>query len=275
MLDATADADIGAPYPAPPPARPFLNEVTAEPGKLRIAYTSRPFLGENVHADCLQGLQSTVNLLRGLGHELIEDAPRIDEDAFAVAFLTIVAAECRVDIEWAAGLAKHRPSLRDFEAATYALGLLGRALSASNYAQASRQLQVAAREIGRFCERYDLLLTPTLAQPPVLTGSLQPSGSERLLLNLLGRLNAGWLLKSPKVLKPLAAKTFEFIPYTPLFNVTGQPAMSVPLHWNAAGLPIGMHFVGHFGDEATLFRLAGQLERARPWFDRAPPGLAS
>jgi amidase len=106
-------------------------------------------------------------------------------------------------------------------------------------------------------------------------GSLQPTGSERLLLNLIGRLNAGWLLKSPKVLKPLAARTFDFIPYTPLFNVTGQPAMSVPLHWNAAGLPIGMHFVGRFGDEATLFRLAGQLEGARPWFDRAPPGLGS
>ncbi len=82
-------------------------------------------------------------------------------------------------------------------------------------------------------------------------------------------------MKSPKVIKPLAAKTFDFIPYTPLFNVTGQPAMSIPLHWNTDGLPIGMHFVGRFGDEAALFRLAGQLERARPWFDRAPPGLVS
>ena len=275
MLDATAGADIGAPYPAPPPARPFLDELTAKPGKLRIAFTSRPFLGQNVHDDCVQGLLSTVGLLRQLGHELIEDAPRIDAETFAVAFLTIVAAECRADIEWAAGLAKHRPSLRDFEAATYALGLLGQALSASDYANASRQLQVAAREIGRFGERYDVLLTPTLAQPPVLIGALQPSGSERLLLKLIGTLNAGWLLKSPKLLKPLAAKTFDYIPYTPIFNVTGQPAMSVPLHWNAAGLPIGMHFVGRFGDEATLFRLAGQLERARPWFDRAPPGLGS
>jgi amidase len=275
MLDATAGADIGAPYPAPPSARPFLEEVTAEPGKLRIAFTSRPFLGQNVHDDCVQGLLSTVELLQQLGHELIEDAPRIDAEVFAVAFLTIVAAECRADIEWAAGLAKHRPSLRDFEAATYSLGLLGQALSASDYANASRQLQVAAREIGRFSERYDVLLTPTLAQPPVLIGALQPSGSERLLLKLVGTLNAGWLLKSPKLLKPLAAKTFDYIPYTPIFNVTGQPAMSVPLHWNAAGLPIGMHFVGRFGDEATLFRLAGQLERARPWFDRAPPGLGS
>jgi amidase len=275
MLDATAGPDIGAPYPAPPAARLFLKEVTAEPGRLRIAFTSHPFLGQNVHDDCVQGLLSTVNLLQQLGHEVVEDAPRIDGEAFAVAFLTVVAAECRSDIEWAAGLAKHRPVLRNFEAATYALGLLGKALSASDYANATRQLQVAAREIGRFAERYDVLLTPTLAQPPVPIGSLQPSGSERLLLKLIGSVNAGWLLKSPKVLKPLAAKTFDYVPYTPAFNVTGQPAMSVPLHWNADRLPIGMHFVGRCGDEATLFRLAGQLERARPWFDRAPPGLVS
>ena len=93
------------------------------------------------------------------------------------------------------------------------------------------------------------------------------------LIRLIGQLNAGWLLNALGVIKPLAAQTFDFIPYTPVFNVTGQPAMSVPLVWNEAGLPIGMHFVGRFGDEATLFRLAGQLERAQPWFDRAPAGF--
>ena len=89
-------------------------------------------------------------------------------------------------------------------------------------------------------------------------------------MEITGRLRASWLLKALGVIKPLAEKTFAFMPYTPVFNVTGQPAMSVPLHWNAAGLPIGMHFVGRFGDEATLFRLAAQLERAQPWFARTP-----
>jgi amidase len=270
MLDATAGADAGAPYLAPPQARPFLSEVTAAPDRLRIAFTSHPFLGHTVHADCVNGLQATVGLLQKLGHEVIEAHPRIDGEAFAIAFLTVVAAEARADIEWTAGVANRKLSSADFDASTYGLGLLGKALSASDYTSAWRLLQGAALEIGRFFEQYDVLLTPTLSQPPVPVGALQPSKPERALIKLIGLLNAGWLLNALGVIKPLAAKTFDFIPYTPLFNVTGQPAMSVPLHWNDAGLPIGMQFAGRFGDEATLFRLAGQLERAQPWIDRVP-----
>ncbi len=275
MLDATAGADVGAPYLAPPQARPFLDEVNTEPGRLRIAFTSHPFLGHSVHDDCLRGLQATVQRLQELGHEVIEAAPEIDGEAFSIAYLTILVAEARADIEWAAGLAGRKPSLAGFEATTYALGLLGKALSAANYANAARLLQVTARDVGRFFEQYDVLLTPTLAQPPVPIGALQPSFGERALLKLVGRLNAGWLLNALNIIKPLAAQTFDFVPYSPLFNVTGQPAMSVPLYWNEAGLPVGMQFVGRFGDEAMLFRLGGQLERAQPWSDRAPAGLAA
>ena len=106
-------------------------------------------------------------------------------------------------------------------------------------------------------------------------GALQPPSGQQALIKLIGWLNAGWLLSAMGVIRPLAAQTFDFIPYTPVFNVTGQPAMSVPLYWNDAGLPIGMHFIGRFGDEATLFRLAGQLERAQQWFDRAPPAIVT
>jgi amidase len=275
MLDAIAGPDAGAPYPAPPQARPFLSEVDAAPSRLRVAVTSQPFLGRTVHADCVAGLEATARLLTELGHDVVEAAPAIDGEAFSIAFLTTVAAEARADIEWAAALAKRRPAPRDFEPTTYALGLLGRALSAAEYTGAVRYLQSVARAIGRFFEGYDVLLTPTLSCPPVVIGALQPKPMERVMLQVLGRLNAPWLLRALGAIKPLATQAFEFIPYTPVFNVTGQPAMSVPLHWNADGLPIGMHFVGRFGDEATLFRLAGQLERARPWFDRAPPGLIS
>jgi amidase len=270
MLDATSGSEAGEPYPAPPVARPFLQEVGRDPGRLRIAFTAHPFLGHKLHADCHIGLEETVRLLGDLGHELVEDAPQIDGEAFAIAFLTVVVGEARVDIEWAASVAGRKPSAADFEPATYALGLLGRSLSAADYARAARYLQWAARGIGRFFERYDVLLTPTLSEPPVPIGSLQPSGAELALLRLVGRLNAGWLLKALGTVQRVAPTTFDFIPCLPPFNVTGQPAMSVPLYWNRAGLPIGMHFVGRFGDEATLFRLAGQLEQARPWAGRVP-----
>jgi amidase len=275
MLDAVAGPDVGAPYFAPPQERPYLQEVSTDPGKLRIAFTSHPFMGHEVHTDCRKGLEETVRLLQSLGHIVVEDKPDIDGEAFSVAFLTVVAGETRADIEWTSGLVKRKPSLAGFEASTYAVGLLGKAMSAVDYANAVRYLQTVSRSIGRFFESYDLLLTPTLSQPPVPIGSLQPPSSQMPLIRLIGQLNAGWLLNALGVIKPLAAQTFDFIPYTPVFNVTGQPAMSVPLYWNEAGLPIGMHFVGRFGDEATLFRLAGQLERAQPWFDRAPADFAS
>lgn len=270
MLDAIAGPDVGAPYWASSPDRPYLHEVTTEPGRLRIAYTSQPFLGHSVHADCLKGLEATARLLEQLGHEVVEAAPQIDREAFAIAFLTMIAAETRDEIDWAAHMAGRKTRYSDFETGTTALALLGQAFSAGEYAKALNYLLAASRGIGRFFEDYDVLLTPTLAEPPILTGSLQPSGSERLMIGLIGRLNAAWLLDALGVIKPLAAKTFDFIPYTAVFNVTGQPAMSVPLCWNEAGLPIGMHFIGRFGDETTLFRLAGQLERAQPWADRAP-----
>jgi amidase len=273
MLDAVAGSDVGAPYFAPPQERPYLQEVSTEPGHLRIAFTAHPFMGHEVHPDCRTGLEKTVSLLQSLGHEVVEDKPAIDGEAFSIAFLTVVAGETRADIEWVSGLVKRKPSLAGFEASTYAVGLLGKSMSASDYANAVRYMQTVSRDIGRFFESYDLLLTPTLSQPPVPIGSLQPPSSQMPLIRLIGQLNAGWLLNALGVIKPLAAQTFDFIPYTPAFNVTGQPAMSVPLYWNEAGLPIGMHFVGRFGDEATLFRIAGQLERAQPWFDRAPAGF--
>jgi len=135
---------------------------------------------------------------------------------------------------------------------------------------ATRALQTEARRIGQFFTQWDVLLTPTVAAPPPPVGSLQPSTRDRAVLSLLGKLNAGRLLDMMGMLDEAAANAFEFTPWTPVFNVTGQPAMSVPLEWNAEGLPIGSHFVGRFGDEATLFQLAGQLERVRPWADKRP-----
>jgi amidase len=271
MLDATAGPDVGAPYYAPPPARPFLEEVATDPGPLRIAFTAQPLLPGVVHADCVQALEATVKLCQDLGHELVEATPPIDGHAFAKAFFTMVCGETRATIDEAADLFGRKATAGEFEAATWAVGLLGTKIPASEFARAVRYLKLTARQMGEFFQDYDVLLTPTLARPPVVTGELQPQGAEAFVMQLLGRLNAARLLSTVAGVDALAEEVFEFIPFTPVFNATGQPAMSVPLYWNDEGLPIGMHFVGRYADEATLFRLAGQLERARPWFDRVPP----
>jgi amidase len=271
MLDATAGPDVGALYYAVPPARPFLSEVGTDPGKLHIAFTSKPFLGGIVDKDCVKGLETTAKLCQALGHEIVEAAPQIDGKAFARAFLTMVCVETRATIEEGEVLLNRKASFRDFEPSTWVVSLLGRQCQAPEFSKSLNLVQRTARQIGEFFEQYDVLLTPTLAMPPVVTGVLQPKGSQLVAMKLLGRLNAGKLISMFSGIDVLAEHVFEFMPYTPLFNVTGQPAMSVPLYWNDAGLPIGMQFVGRYGDEATLFRLAGQLEKARPWSERIPP----
>jgi len=271
MLDATAGPDVGAPYYALPPVRPFLTEVGTDPGKLRIAFTSEPFLGGIVNEDCVRGLEATARLCQDLGHQIMEAAPQIDSRAFARAFLTIVCVETRATIEEGQVLLNRKASFKDFEPSTWVLGLLGKQCRAPEFSKSLNLVQLTARQIGEFFREYDVLLTPTLAMPPVATGELQPKGMRAAAMKLLGSLNAGGLISAVSGIDALAQHIFGFIPYTPLFNVTGQPAMSLPLYWNDAGLPIGMQFVGRYGDEATLFRLAGQLEKAKPWSDRIPP----
>ena len=271
MLDVTAGEDAGPPVACPAQARPYLEEVTREPGALRIAISSTPFFGSTVQADCVDALNDTAALLESLGHHVERAEPVVDGQRLARAFLTVVAAECRADIEWMGRQLRRAPRSDDVEVATWALGLVGAAYKASDYATAVRDLQLAGRSCGAFFTKYDVLVTPTLGTPPFAIGALQPTPGERLALSLLGRLGLGGVLKAGGLLDQTAREVFGFIPFTPLFNVTGQPAMSVPLHWNAAGLPIGTQFVARFGDEATLFRVAGQLERARPWAQRIPP----
>ena len=128
-----------------------------------------------------------------------------------------------------------------------------------------------ARDVGDFFTRYDVVMTPTLAVPPLLIGEGGPSSWERVALRVLGLFGSGRLVKAAGLIDEAAKGALDFTPWTAVYNVTGHPAMSVPLSWNEQGLPIGVHFVGRTADEATLLRLAGQLERARPWFDRLPP----
>ncbi|HEY1011887.1 MAG TPA: amidase family protein, partial [Herpetosiphonaceae bacterium] len=233
-----------------------------------------PFLVGRVdlHPACRRGLDEAKKLLVELGHEVEEAAPAVDQIALSRAFLTMLCVELAAEFAEIEPLLRRKVRLEDVEPATWALKLLGEQISGREHALALRTLQRASRQLGEFFSRYDVLLTPTLAAPPLPIGSQQITGAEERLIKLVSALRAGRALKVAGVLERNAEQAFAFTPYTPLFNITGQPAMSVPLHWEG-GLPIGAHFAGRYGEEETLLSLAGQLERARPWADRRPPLL--
>jgi len=270
MLDMTHGADPGAPYEITLPENPFVEEVERDPGRLRIAWTRKPILGSEVHPDCINAVEEAVGLLEELGHQLVETEPQIDGEGFARAFMLMVASEVGADIYDAETVLSRSARRGELEPVTRVLSLLSNSLSAREFSSALRLLEHEARSVGAFFENHDMLLTPTIATPPARIGELTPTPTEQLQLRALGLIGSGRLVKMIGLLDEVAKHAFDFTPWTPVFNVTGQPAMSVPLHWNADGLPIGVHFVARFGAEATLFRLAGQLERGRPWFDRLP-----
>lgn len=274
LLDATAGPAPGAMDALPPPGRPFLAEVDAPPGRLRIAVTDRSLLGQHIDPDCRRAVAETSALLQDLGHDVMPAAlDHIDWPAFAEAFVTMLAAEVRADIEQGQRQLGCRATFADLETVTHALSLLGRHDSSGDFVLAMRTLQGIGWQIGHFFAEnaIDVLLTTTLSSPPVKTGTVLPRGLDALGLKLLSRLGLGGVMRLVGIDKKAAADSFEFTPNTAPFNLTGQPAMSLPLAWTEDGLPIGLQFVGRFADEATLFRLAAQLEQARPWAGRRPP----
>ncbi len=273
MLDATAGPDVGAPFFAPPPARPFLSEVGANPGRLRIAVSVEPVLTDWVHADCRAAVEKTATLLRELGHEVIDASPRFDGKAFARAMVTMLMGQVAADVRDAERLTGRKATFRDFERGTWILRVLGETFTAGEYQLAVRSLRRIAREVCRFTEAFHAWLTPTLATPPVRIGELSTKGPLAAAERLVGRLELGRAVKASGLVDQVADKIFGFVPYPAVANATGQPSMSVPLHWNAEGLPIGVMFTARYADEATLFRLASQLEEARPWKDRTPQGV--
>ncbi len=253
LLDAVSGPGVGDPYFAPPRNRPFLDEVGADPGRLRIAFTTVAPSGAKIHPECLAAVHDAAKLCQNLGHSVEEAAPQIPGERMVDAFLTVWRAGTANAVESMALLTGRQPTAELFEPLTWALYELGRQVSAPSYLLAQTVLQAISRQIAGFMLRYDVWLTPTLADPPLPLGSFDPAPGNPL---------AGF------------ERAVQFVPFTPLANLSGQPAMSVPLYWSADGLPIGAHFIGRFGDEATLFRLAGQLEAARPWQKRKPPIFA-
>jgi amidase len=250
LLDATAGPDLGDPYNAPPPARPFLEEVTRPPGFLRIAFTASSVNGTPVHADCVRAVQDAARLCEDLGHDVSEATPALEGDVITQAFMAVWSAGAAWSIEDWARRTSQTPSAERFEPLTWALYEMGNRQRGADYLLAIQDLQRVSRQVAQFFAQYDVWLSPTVAEPPPVLGSFDATPDNPLE----GILRAA-----------------QFVPFTPIFNATGQPAMSLPLFWNAESVPIGVQFAGRYADEATLFRLAAQLEQARPWTGRWPP----
>ena len=250
LLDATCGPAPGDPYMAPPPARPFLDEVGADPGRLRIAWTVEAPIEAEVHADCRAAVRDAARLCEELGHHVTEASPPVSGEELYGAFLTVWAAGVSAGVEMTAATTSRALAEGLLEPLTAGLHAAGARVPAPRYLGAVAVLQRMARVTAAFFLAHDVLLTPTLARPPIRHGELRQDEGDAM-----------------EALRRAA----EFVPFTGLFNATGQPAMNVPLHWNGEGLPIGVQFAGRYGDEATLFRLAAQLEEARPWAGRTPP----
>lgn len=271
VLDAVCGPDAGAPYGLAPPERPFLQETSQEPRPLRIAFDCDSPLGTPVHPVHVKAVLETAVRLQKLGHELVEARPVLDGAALAQSYVTVLCAEVAAEFEEMAGYLGREVRPEDVETGTWVIGVVGRSLSAAAVVAARKLWGRAARAMGRFHRQYDLYMTPTTAQPPPRIGELLPGALETAAMKVAGRLRIGRALRASGLFDRAARIHLARTPFTQLANFTGQPAMSVPLHRGGDGLPCGVHFTAPIGDEATLFRLAAQLEREAPWFNRRPP----
>jgi amidase len=272
LLDVLSGPAAGDPYAAPAQRRPFAAELGVPPGRLRVAFTDRSLFGHGTDPECSAAVQDSARLLATLGHEVDEAHPPVRREELVMAYLHVVAASTAADVALAARRTGRRPGADTLEAETLALAAAGDTLSSADLVSAIETIHAAARDVARFFERYDLLVTPTMARPPVRVGSLQPKPWERIALRIAAATRSRALIR--RLFAQVGDRSFDATGFTMPFNQTGQPAMSVPLHFSGSGLPIGTQVVGRFGEEATLFRVASQLEAARPWADRMPPGLA-
>lgn len=239
-LDALAGPEPGDPFVAPRPERPFLDEVGRPPGRLRVALVLEPPVDVQVDPACKAAARVTAGVLSELGHDVEEVAPGWDAaslgELFAVVWQTIPALY---------------PGLQasDLEPLNAEFLARSEATSSADYVRAYVQLQTYGRRVADFVGRYDVVLTPTLAQPPV---------------------PVGWI-REPADPQEQYERALAFTPFTAPVNVAGLPAASLPLAWTDGGLPLGVQLVAGYGDEPVLLRLSAQLEEARPWADRRPP----
>jgi amidase len=275
MLDATCGADVGAPYEIAPPQKSYLAETESAPGRLNIAFNTDSPLLQPIDPEIKKAVYETALMLANLGHNVEECKPDLDGLLLARSYLTLYFTEVAADIREMEQVLGRKVNRDDVELMTWILGRMGHATSAPNFLLTRREWGKAARIMGRFHQTYDLYLTPTMAYPPIRIGQMQLRAIEETLFTVIDRLHLWPLVNRSGVPIKMGIQRLARTPFTQLANFTGQPAISVPLHWTPDGLPCGMQFLARFGDEATLFRLAAQLEQEKPWFNRRPTVTAA
>ena len=253
FLDVLQGDEPGALYRIGAPARPFLNEVGADPGRLRIAFSTASPSGIPVHEDCRAATEEAARLCEQLGHEVAEAAPAYDWDRFRSAFIDVWCANFPHAVAALEAATGRKAGPDTLETANLATLAHGRALTMEQLGRSATQLFLMARDVEQFFQDWDVFISPVNLTPAPRLGVIDTNGPHGTMRD--------WF----------DAALGHFAAFVPIFNVTGQPAMSVPLGMSRDGLPVGVQFAARVGDEATLFRLAAQLESAWPWRDRRPP----
>jgi len=270
MLDSIRGTDPGAPYIIKEPEANYLSILKKKPGKLKIAFTTTSPLGNPVDKSCIEAVEKAAKLCEFLGHIVEEASPKLDGSAITMNYLLMNCAESAADIKNLEKYMGHKAGPKDVEISTLMLALLGRAYSAEEYALSLRDWNITSREMGRFHQNYDIFITPTAANPPAKIGELTPGKLEEAMMRIIRFLRLGKLVKISGMVEQMAESMAQQYPFTQIANLTGQPAMSVPLHWSENDLPIGVQFIGDMCREDLLFQLAAQLEKAQPWIDKKP-----
>jgi len=270
LLDAIHGAEDGSPYTPLPPPGPYLEAVGRPPGRLRIAAWRQPVIAADVSRQSLAGLEQAVGLLRSLGHDVDEFELPFDPALTWLHFITVVASYTAA-VEQLVARRLGPAAVRLLEPTTRSLASIGRQLSAADYVAARQAWLETARAMATSHRRVDVVISPTLVVPPVPHGEILPGALEELALRAGAGLPIGRLLLRSGLFRRFAAPTLDKMGFTLLANMTGQPAMSVPLYQDDDGMPLGIQFMAAVGDDYLLFQLAGQLEQALPWRQRRPP----
>jgi amidase len=246
-LDAVAGNIMGDTYWAPPKPDSYLDAMKRKPKPLRVAFSTKKLDGTPLHPDCVAAVKAAAKLCEQQGHHVEEAAPALDQATLVPAFMALWGANLAAGIDGIAMLTGQEPARQLFEGLTWGIYQAGKQVPASAYLLAKMAIQQATIAAAKFHETYDVWLSATLGLPPVKLGTFDMEEEDPV-----------------KSFAPL----IDYVPFTAMQNVTGQPAINLPLHWNKEGLPIGVQFVGRFGDEITLLKLAAQLEKAAPWAHR-------